>query len=69
MGQQQRSLEKCEVEQKLVFDPARGAVRVMHQAAVHRQLQPLGVAVAADGELGAGEPEQLPSLVHLRTPN
>ena len=69
VGQQQRRLEARQIEQQLVGDPAPGALRVVHQAAIHCHFQALGVAVAADRQLRAGQAQQLPGRTHRRTPN
>ena len=69
MGEQQRRFKARQIEQQLIGNPALSAFRVIHQALFHRHFQALGIAVAANRQLRAGEPEELPGFIHLRAPN
>ena len=68
VGEQQGRLEAGEVEQQLIADPARCRGRVSHAAVFNGHFQPLGIAVAANGQLRAGQAQERPGRVHKRTP-
>ena len=69
MGEQQRSLEARQIEQQLITDPAAGSCRVTYPAILDGHFQALGIAVAANRQLWAGQAQQRPCRTHKRTPN
>ena len=69
VGEQQGRFKSRQVEQQLIANPARCSGRVSHAAIVDGHFQPLGIAVAADRQLRAGQAQQRPGRIHRRTPN
>ena len=68
MGQQQRRFEARQIEFEIVAQPDFCLCRAADQAAVDGQFQSLGIAVAADRQLGTGQAQQREGRIHVRTP-